>query len=323
MEILGDSGFLIQKQSKLEAIHLQTGFRCAIYGNNVLLSKFLCLKSISWHDVGYPSHMAELCLTLKLNACHLTYLHLGVTNVTFDSECSLQDRFALAVLDMSDQDSGGLFHVLKHLSLYNMDLTLIHKSFPSLFNTVSLQSLKLRSCACWGKVLLAMHRSASKITLKTLLIQSDMEKEDEESAPALPSFLDSFERLEELYISISSSIGVVPTWRSMLAHKNTLKKLLYEQCRYMGYTCHDRGLYLSDSELLQLSDWNPLADLNLEILSISCDDCNLLVTPAYQCEFCLSVTSLTHYTSLVFPSFFTKHESQYPYSASRSGQGSV
>ena len=323
MKILGDSGFLIQKQSKLEAIHLQTGFRCALYGNNVLLSKFLCLKSISWHDVGYPSHMAELCLTLKLNACHLTYLHVGVTNAIFDSECSLQDRFALAVLDMSDQDSGGLFHVLKHLSLYNMDLTLIYKSFPSLFNTASLQSLKLRSCACWGKALLAIHRSASKITLKTLLIQSDMKKEDEENAPALPSFLDPFKGLEELLISISSSIGVIPTWRAMLAHKNTLKKLLYQQCRYMENTCHERGLYLSASELLQLSDWNPLGDLNLGILSISCDDCNLLVTPAYQCEFCLSVTSLTHYTSLVFPSFFTKHESQYPYSASQSGQGSV
>ncbi|OJJ77907.1 hypothetical protein ASPBRDRAFT_251915 [Aspergillus brasiliensis CBS 101740] len=275
IEILGRSGFLVQNQRKLEAICLRTGHTCDIGDDQISLSEFTSLKSISWSGLDHASHMAELCLSLKLNARHLESLDLGARETCLyrRPEDSIQDMFARWILGMCEHSTKSVFPVLKHLALFKMDLSAIFHCFPSIFNPSVLQTLKLRHCKRWGKALQAIQESGTKnIALKTLLIQSGLDGHDAYSSLIeLPSFIGSFEGLEGLFLSNLSPIEPISTWCSVVAHKKTLKQLLCEHFHSNGYADSPRRLYLSASQ-------NPLAELNLEFLGICCYDPNILIS---------------------------------------------
>lgn len=280
-EILGNSGYLIQKQCKLKAIHLRTGSYCAAGGSDILLSKFACLKSISWLDLCYERHVRELCLALKSNAFHLTQMDLGVTDVSGDEVTqSIQSMLANEILDMHDWRTSFRFPVLRYLSLYYMDLTPISHALSSIFNITSLLSLSLRLCKSWEYALLNFLNSGSRIALKTLTLETHMRRAEEDSVLAIPAFLNSFEGLKELYISVCCFISPVPVWRSVLTHKKTLRKLVCQQLHIDGCLYEEHGLYLGATgflEQLKGDDRNPSIGPNLVFLGISSKDFNTLV----------------------------------------------
>lgn len=280
-EILGNSGYLIQKQCKLKAIHLRTGSYCAAGGSDILLSKFACLRSISWPDLSYKHHARELCLALKLNAFHLTQIDLGVTDVSRDELTqSIQSMLAKEILDMHDGRTTFQFPVLQYLSLYYMDLTPISHALSSILNITSLLSLSLRLCKSWEYALLNFLNSGTRIALKSLTLETHMSRAEEESVLALPAFLKSFEGLEELYISVCCFISPVPVWRSVLTHKKTLRKLVCQQLHIDARLDEEHGLYLGATgflEQLKGDDRNPSIGPNLVFLGISSKDFNTLV----------------------------------------------
>ncbi|OJZ90978.1 hypothetical protein ASPFODRAFT_215217 [Aspergillus luchuensis CBS 106.47] len=279
-EILGDSGYLILNQRKLVAIHLRTGSSCAAGGSDILLSKFACLRSISWADLCYEHHVRELCLALKSNAFHLTQMDLGVTDISGDEVTqSIQSMLAKEILDMYDLRTAFRFPVLQYLSFYHMDLTPISHVLSSIFNITSLQSLSLRLCKSWEHALLNFLNSGSRMALKSLTLEVHMRRAEEDSVLAIPAFLKSFEGLEELYISVPCFKSPVPVWRSVFTHKKTLRKLVCQQLHIDGYQSEEHGLYLGTTGFLEQltgADQNPFVNPKIEFLGISSNDFDTL-----------------------------------------------
>ncbi|PYH67530.1 uncharacterized protein BO88DRAFT_416494 [Aspergillus vadensis CBS 113365] len=279
-EILGDSGYLILNQRKLVAIHLRTGSFCAAGGSDILLSKFACLRSISWLDLCYEHHVRELCLALKSNAFHLTQMNLGVTDTSGDEVTqSIKSMLAKEILDMHNWRTAFRFPVLQDLSFYYMDLTPISHVLSSIFNVTSLLSLSLRLCKSWEYALFNFLNSGSRIALKTLTLETHLRRAEEDSFLAIPAFLKSFEGLEELYISVPFFESPVPLWRSVLTHKKTLRKLVCQQLHIDGCLYEEHGLYLGATgflEQLKGADRNPSIGPNLVFLGKSSKDFNTL-----------------------------------------------
>ncbi|OJI82968.1 hypothetical protein ASPTUDRAFT_191444 [Aspergillus tubingensis CBS 134.48] len=279
-KFLGDSGYLILNQRKLVAIHLRTGNCCPAGGSDILLSKFACLRTISWPDLCYEHHVRQLCLALKSNAFHLTRMNLGVADISSDEVTqSIQSMLAKEILDMHDWRTAFRFPVLQYLSFHHMDLTPISHVLSSIFNISSLQSLSLRLCTSWEYALLNLTNSGSRIALKSLTLMTYTERTEEDSILAIPAFLKSFEGLEELYIFVTGSISPVPVWRSVFTHKKTLRKLVFQQINIDAYQSEEDGLYSGATGFLEQlagADQNPSVSPNLVFLGTSSNDFNTL-----------------------------------------------
>lgn len=85
-----------------------------------------------------------------------------------------------------------------------MDFLSTHEKLSSTFSFGLLRSLSLRLCKGWEELLHSIRNSSPTISLKSLSIESDPHTNNTESALALSSFLDAFEGLEELYVSVAS-----------------------------------------------------------------------------------------------------------------------
>ncbi|RAH55221.1 hypothetical protein BO85DRAFT_498964 [Aspergillus piperis CBS 112811] len=279
-EILGVSGYLTLNQRKLVAIHLRTGSSCAAGSSNILLSRFACLRSISWPDLRWKRHVRELCSALKLNAFHLTLINLGVTDTSsYKVTQSIRSMLVKKILDMHDWRTSCRFPVLRYLSLYFMDLTPISHAFSSIFNITTLLSLSLRLCQSWEYALLNFLNSGSRIALKSLTLETGMRRAGGDSVSALPAFLNPFEGLEELYISTYCFISPVPIWQSVFTHKKTLRKLVCQQEYIDDYQSEEHGLYLGATGFLEQltgTDQNPFVGPKLEFLGISSNDFSTL-----------------------------------------------
>lgn len=123
LEILGDRGFITNKQTSIESISLITGGACPINtdGENTIdLSAFRSLRHISWTGLQSSEEFDALSRALKNNSERLRELRLDFVNwseeESFDSDAS-QNFFASQVLKLSADQCGVMFPALETLSL--------------------------------------------------------------------------------------------------------------------------------------------------------------------------------------------------------------
>ncbi|KAF2669618.1 hypothetical protein BT63DRAFT_479411 [Microthyrium microscopicum] len=256
-EILGSDGHLANEQSTIESLELVTSnifYQGSIYKIEHQGSQFKSLKELSWK--GYRSTRDIVSLGYMLNnaAPQLRKLVLEPMGWSLDQRPDtewtddLMRRFHFNRLDRHTlllircPVGGGLqlqFPNLNVLSLSNMELARPgpgwcqrSRDFVSSLNIECLCTLKVRRCHGWENLLIAVIEAKQSIQLKTLEIQWDYQQ-TVQGQPSLRfyllTFLEKFEGLEELFLSISDDIVWTEDWKFTEHHKSTLRSYVFHQ----------------------------------------------------------------------------------------------
>ena len=287
LEILGDRGFITNKQTSIESISLITGGACPINtdGENTIdLSAFRSLRHISWTGLQSSKEFDALSRALKNNSERLRELRLDFVNwseeESFDSDAS-QNFFASQVLKLSADQCGVMFPALETLSLSHISLGNAQKGIADAVNFHQLSSLTLRHCAGSEEFLTEVIGSGQTIKLSSLEVVWGPSDHDLEMCATLQSFLGAFQGLKDLFVSLPGPVETLELWRSMIHHESTLTR----------FVCHQRTVNLDDNsphfeeemDLLDLSllpedraeldrseSRHPFAALNLESIGLGC-----------------------------------------------------
>ncbi|KAG4261641.1 hypothetical protein FPRO03_11658 [Fusarium proliferatum] len=144
-----------------------------------------------------------------------------------------------------------------------------------------LKSLTIRSCPLWYEFVLTMAQRKVPVKLRKLELQESWPKNDEGSIymdedDPIAFLLDSFEGLEEFYLSQIGGMRSILTWHHVCHHKSTLKIFVNHSRFY-----EERNRRWWDQPDMMLRDWNttpfrddptstPLYRLDTEFISLSC-----------------------------------------------------
>lgn len=108
-ELLGSSGLLLRRQKKLKSISLRTGGSCRHDCEEISLSRFRYLETISWPMLDNRDHITELCSALEHNSSHLIRLDVGVSNWYPKPLNYIKRFFASEVVNIGDRRPGMFF----------------------------------------------------------------------------------------------------------------------------------------------------------------------------------------------------------------------
>ncbi|RDW87092.1 uncharacterized protein DSM5745_03734 [Aspergillus mulundensis] len=270
-ELLGRSGILARTQKRLQTIYLETAGLAGHLYEQISLSAFKNLRSLSWRKVS-TTDMSQLCLALQQNSSHLVHLEL---------------RESVGEIQQVATKLAGLenitFPALKDLSLGMRFPTEQVQKLSSVFAFHKLRSLKLHLCKGWQELLLSI--SNQDIGLKSFIIRldrpSDMIRKayrehsattilahSAKSLHALSVFIAAFSCLEELQVRCSFRLGnSLPLWRSAFGHRETLRRFVFTEEDH--FVTRDEieacGLMASPPEDL-------LSELAVEFLEVCCPD---------------------------------------------------
>jgi hypothetical protein len=161
-----------------------------------------------------------------------------------------------------------------------------------MFDWGLLQSLTLRSCEGWENFLIQGSGLSCPTRLKSLEIRTTR---NEEIGPerTIAAFLDSFQGLEELFISKHPPSDTLIIWNALEHHKTTLRAFVHHQRSSVGYEdTEDFEEYENQSDNLDLcltvfgterAEWSrdrtkhPFHGLDLTFLGLFCRPDLLLV----------------------------------------------
>ncbi|KAK7755480.1 hypothetical protein SLS62_002410 [Diatrype stigma] len=181
------------------------------------------------------------------------------------------------MLQLTGYPSQPFFPNIRVLSLSQVPLV---AAMASAINFHTLRSLTLRKCLGWDHFLKGILERKGPINLKTLEIQYDDEGMGLEEY-VIGSFLDAFEGLEELFVSMPGPHDSIRFWNHLAHHRETLRKLADHQ-RTVN-TDEDSPAFERDEDVPDLGIFgrqlrrikkdpsqNPLARLDLECLGLPC-----------------------------------------------------
>ncbi|KAH9204561.1 hypothetical protein DL95DRAFT_529207 [Leptodontidium sp. 2 PMI_412] len=287
LEILGERGYITNKQTSIESISLITGGACPINTdgeNPINLSAFRSLRHISWTGLQSSKEFDALSRALKNNSEGLRELRLDFVNWSeedsFDSDAS-QNFIASQVLKLSADQCGIMFPALEALSLSDISLENAQKGIAYAFNFHELSSLTLHHCSGSEEFLTEVIGSGQTIRLSSLEVVWGPSDHDIDMCATLSSFLGAFQGLKDLFVSLPGPVDTLELWRSIIHHKSTLTRFV---CHQRSVDLHDDSPHFEEEiDLLDLSllpedraeldrseSGHPFAALNLESIGLGC-----------------------------------------------------
>ncbi|PGH12285.1 hypothetical protein AJ79_04351 [Helicocarpus griseus UAMH5409] len=230
--LLGPAGQLSFKQNSLESIQFtgHKGRNCFYGSEEIDLSSFKCLKSLSWKRPRPKGDFKILGEVIRQTRHQLQEMDLEL----FDPETfSKQDSyfhhasrcFPGNCLRIPRGVLRQIFPSLQKLCLSSIPLMPMEEEMLCALNFPQLHTLKLRSCRGWDRFLRYAFRYQQQINLKSLNIQYTV-YEEPISRTIIPEFVGSFDGLEELFIYATSSTNSADVWNAALRHKSTLKRFV-------------------------------------------------------------------------------------------------
>ncbi|KAK3291580.1 uncharacterized protein B0H64DRAFT_409476 [Chaetomium fimeti] len=288
---------LAKRHRHLASLRLTTDYMCpgppGDENKVVDFSPFRHLKRISWK--GLPSHNAcQLREALRNNSHHLEELELDLYKaypkifphpgrwkgeaycLDFWRGMPFDTRFRDDILSMKTrQSSKPAFPSLRVLKLRSapLDLENATRALCRVIDFAALESLTLWYCCGWEVFLDTVQESTGTkpIKLRTLEVKCT---EDRGEYADIARFVGSFQGLSDLFVSLSGEDFREPDpdlWIALPQHRVTLKRLVF----HSRFTPGMRVDYYCDCTNLGLPrldpTFNPMSDLDLECLGLSCD----------------------------------------------------
>lgn len=290
LEILGLSGIVSLNQPSLTSLSLITDPKCEEAHDDrcdIDLSSFRLLQSLSWKGPN-AEHLGSLSFALLSNAEILRKITLDFMNwpdlahdlgYETDEEVETSDYFLRSILKFNKRSPSPLFPKLRLLSLSQVPLG---KAMARVTDFSTLSSLTLRQCPDWHEFLEEVLKLKQPIHLRSLETQTTLGDSARLGELALRDLLTSFKGLQELYISEAGALDTIELWqRVAIHHRASLRKFVYHQ-RAVNVD-EDSPLFGGEHDLPDLGisghqmrhikeddSRNPLADLDLECLGLSC-----------------------------------------------------
>ena len=295
IEILGPQGYFARKQDRIESIRLITDPSCDIDIASdfpVDLSAFQNLKSISWKGLRVKQDFASLGKAMQRNRQRLLELELDlfdwhemIQSLELDEDdTGSHNSFVHGVLGLLPDGAKITFPALQVLSLSAVSLRYAGEHLARALDVSLLQSLKLRLCPGWEKFLDCLACLGHPITLKTLEVQSSEHVQDVggDGERELSAFVDTFQGLRDLFISINGPLYSQDIFRSAIRHKSTLRRFAYhvrsidiiDESPTFEQPFDLPDLSLLDTDVAELDNTpsqNPFCELDLECIGICCD----------------------------------------------------
>ncbi|KAK7928614.1 hypothetical protein PG985_005612 [Apiospora marii] len=241
--------------------------------------------SLSW-KAPHPRNLGALSVAIRSNAESLQTLDLDfldwssmAKDLGYESDGDdSTSHFLASVLKSHQHSPRPFFPKMRTLSLSQVPLG---KAMAVATNFDTLTSLTLRNCPGWHRFVKGALKHNYPINLKRLEIQHSDSLSVGDGESVLRAFLDSFEGLEELYISELGPQDSIELWQHVVRHQASLRNLVYHQ-RIVGideespffeeeHDLDDLAIFGRQMRLIKEDcSQNPLADLDLECLGLSC-----------------------------------------------------
>jgi hypothetical protein len=266
-----------------------TGGACAINWegeNSIDLSAFRSLRHISWVGLQSSKEFDALSCALKNNSEHLRELRLdfvhGQRKIRFSRhDDDSENFFASQVLKLSAGQSKTIFPALDTLSLSYISLENAENEIAYAFNFTELSSLTLRHCSGFEEFLTEFIGSGHTIRLSSLEVVCGPSDVEYDMCDTLSMFLDAFQGLKDLFVSLPGPVETLEFWRRIAYHKSTLTRFVYHQRTVdtddtsphfeEEMDLLDLSLLPSDiAELDRPESLHPFAGLNLECIGLGC-----------------------------------------------------
>lgn len=293
--ILDTDGIISCEQSHITSLSLTTNNYTCMYSKKsaIDLSSFHHLRRLSWKGAS-RINLPTLSAAIRNNAKHLHHLTIDFMlwvfvegDLDFDqfdphsevNGSTSQNYFFEKVLRLNRKRPRILFPELRELSLGGLYL---NPELAQTINFATLTSLKLRACdGCMG----FLQRAAGldvPIKLKALHVQGLRTGVEGRQRTGLADFLDSFDGLADLFVSLPGKVQDVRFWMSIAQRHQSLQRFVYHRRRMFRtdvdriYTFHERDiptLGIEGSELQTLRDnpsLSPFATLDLKFAGLCC-----------------------------------------------------
>lgn len=230
------------EQQNIESIRLVTDDTCALYSDGsgqgqLALVSFAHLKRLSWTGLSGLAHFKSLTEVLVKRSHQLEELEIDLTWHHRHSSSEMGDGLTLDIKHgVFGSQKIGPFPVLKKLALVRAPFSTAERN--TLYRALkcsplqSLQSLQLRYCLSWDKLLHMFNKRAEPpLNLKSLEVQWASLSARPERTQQLLTFLQSFQGLEELFIHVTTKKGAdsLEVWGAALHHRASLRRFVHHQ----------------------------------------------------------------------------------------------
>ena len=251
--ILGDQGYLTNKQTRIESLSLITGAGCwhnhlEPNANMLVLSNFPKLRKFSWKGLRTTEELNALRGLFQVNYRVLQDLELDfidTVTVMIDRKRAFRDHwedglplFTKSILPHETDGKVKIFVSLDRLALSVFDFSYTEWDILRALNIASLQSLKLHSCPGILGFLSSIVRNGLVLRLKSLdlVAEDDAKESDGVVRSTLINFLQSFQGLEHLHLMLRAERDrpeqwIYRYWNAILHHSASLKRLIYHERR--------------------------------------------------------------------------------------------
>lgn len=173
-----------------------------------------------------------------------------------------------------------MFSALRILRLSEVPLGSTGEDLARALDLAVLRSLTLHRCPGWENVLNHLPQSSQTIKLENLEIQSrrDTEVEHSHGVRAISTFIDTFQGLRELFVSLAGTTSLEDIWNSAILHRSTLQGIVAHvrgrpqpEELLRGQLIDVPGFSFSVPEVHFSPSGNPCNRLNLRYIGICCD----------------------------------------------------
>ncbi|KAL6915512.1 hypothetical protein FSST1_007007 [Fusarium sambucinum] len=303
--------YLSLKHPSIQGLSFTTDPFCSRFNRwsrttDLNLSGFHNIRRFSW-KAPMGCHFGNIANLVQTNADHLEDLELDlqcwsrqwedretrVVRYKADSEewdkVSASTMLAREMFCLGpDPATKTCFPKMRSLKLTRIPLrdeTTNKKIAAASINLAGLTSLTLRMCSYWTLLLADMVQSTTPIAVKSFEILDFYLQTPNvtavKKATAIINFLDSFDGLEELFISHCGPTPVLNFWQHLSRHASTLKVFVHHQritdqddellLSRKGRDLSDPAISQHDLDLIQHDPTqNPLWRLNLEFIGLTC-----------------------------------------------------
>jgi hypothetical protein len=289
-EILGPTGYLGCTQACIEDLTIITDGACEDDFDNdptIDLSAFTDLRKLSWTGLRSNNDMYALAEVLKQRSHQFLKLELDFIDVYHvedlgDAIDSADVRLAQCILGLLPGNKKCVFPVLQELSLFNNPF-----QFPAAtdlayaFNFSLLLALRLCYCEGWEAFILKSKILNRPSQLQSLEIQSHLQ-DDDDFEESVSHFLNPFQGLKKLALSVASPVVTDMVWEALLNHQSTLRVFVYHQ-EGMSYVPDTPCAPEDVIEWSVFSSREHLLRLDLEFLGIRCRPELVMVSICIRC----------------------------------------
>jgi hypothetical protein len=312
--------YLSLKHPSIQTLNFTTDPFCSRFNRwsrttDLNLSAFHNLRRFSW-KAPMGCHFGHISGLVQMNADHLEHLEVdlqswsrqwesretrGVRREPGSEEWDNIPASTMLTREMfglgSDPLAKTYFPRMRSLKLTRVPLrdeTTGKAVTAASINLEILTSLTLRMCPYWTLLLTDLLQSTSPIKVKSFEVLDFYLKTPNVTAlkktTVITDFLDSFNGLEELFISHCGPTPVLEFWNHLVGHASTLKTFVHHQritdqddellLSRMGRDLFD--LTISQDERDRIREdptQNPFWRLNLEFIGLTCAPKYLVILP--------------------------------------------